>query len=498
MNSIDRQQPAFLAKPLSDQTTRQTAELALAATLVAASPAFFDLGREAAALGLCALVLLPLLIVWLGTRRLLISNPIAVVGLMWIFSAALPPLLPEVYQDPVWYTLSPTSYDSAVLWMYRGWAACVVAYWVIWLLGPDLRTNARNISGSGNENRLRWLVGVAGLTGSVGTTILSRGQGYTFIDTENSASSFDMVFHELKQFAVIYIFLHFHARGYGRLPSSERLLLMSVLAAQALIIISAGSKGAIFEMMAAWLIGSAASAVRDGLAKTFAIGVATLTAVMFTFNVVAQFRMEMHYRGASAGKTYSAALLDQIDAMGEAVGSTVTGKSDTGIGDALDRFGYVSALATLFERSGGESPYENSAASLAAPILAFIPRDLVGEKVQFFNSGEFARMLGWEFGGFSVTLPGSLFWAWGYEGIIVGMLMLGVLLAGLARGSDLGGVVGLVYRAILFRQVMMMLDVGLEFQAILISMTRTLMFLVIFALAGRYVLGLWRNAWPPN
>jgi hypothetical protein len=460
-------------------------------TLLVAAPAVFDVGPEVAAFGLIALVLAPMVNIWLRTKQFIIADPLVIVGMVWIIAAALPVLLPSLYSDLIWTKFSNEMRETAVLWMYRGWAACSVTYWVVRSNGQVRQCRQASRLDLAREDRLRWLVGLSGLLGAVGTTILTNGQGYTFIETADAASSFGMLFHELKQFAVIYIFLYFHARGRGRLMRWEPRLLLAVLVAELAIVVAAGSKGVVFELMAASFIGNAAGSSRAGFMKELAVVAAALVAAYFAFNVITHFRNEMLRRDLTTNQSYMAALSVQINVMETAIVNVLSGRpvpgqeQEYGSGNILDRFGYLSAFGMLLEQTGGQSPYENALPSLAAPIVAFIPRDLVSEKVHFFNSGDFGKMLGWGFGGFSVTMPGSFFWAWGYEGILAGMSMFGACLALLANGSNADGVTGLVFRAVMFRQVMMMLDVGQEFQPIMIGMVRTTMFLLALVLVSR-------------
>ncbi|MGO9897021.1 MAG: hypothetical protein ACLPX8_22725 [Bryobacteraceae bacterium] len=484
---------------LDDMTSREpaTAKLALMATLVAAVPTAFDVDRETAAVGLTALVLAPMLIVWMRTKRLIVADPLLIIGMLWILAAALPVLMPLLYTDAIWGRLSSEMLETAELWMYRGWAACSVVYWLIRAYGQARRQRARRLDNP-REDRLRWLVGLVGLFGSVGITIVTRGQGYSFIDTKSEPSSFGMVLTELNQFAVFYLFLHFQARGRGRLTRREPSLLLAVLAAQAAIVVAAGSKGVVLQLLAAWFMGNAGGGSRVGFMKELAVGVLALAAVYFTFEVITQFRFDMLGRDVELQQSFTDALSVQLDAMGTAIGQVMSGETvgapgqEYGVGNILDRLGYVSEFATLLEKTGGQSPYEHSLESLAAPVVALMPRDLMADKVHFFNSGDFAKILGWDFGGFAVTLPGSFYWAWGYAGILAGMAMLGACLALLANHSNSDGVGGVFIQVLMLREVMMMLDVGKEFQPVVIGMVRTSMFLFALAMLSR----LFRTAHP--
>ena len=108
--------------------------LAFLWTCIAALSAGFELSREASAIGLASLTLVPLVLVWLTRRHLLVADPIIVLGAVWMLATTLSVLAPSLYKDRMWYTLSPWSLDHSALWMYRSWAACSVGYWGLKLL----------------------------------------------------------------------------------------------------------------------------------------------------------------------------------------------------------------------------------------------------------------------------------------------------------------------------------------------------------------------------
>jgi hypothetical protein len=109
-----------------------------------------------------------------------------------------------------------------------------------------------------------------------------------------------------------------------------------------------------------------------------------------------------------------------------------------------------------------------------------LPRDFIGDKVVFMNSGAFAQLQGWSFGGLSLTTVGSIFWSWGFQGIVFGMMFLGALLSRLHAVGMKDGPLGLIGRCLMMRMVLSMMDVGSDFQPIVVGVER--MFFILLAL----------------
>ena len=86
------------------------------------------------------------------------------------------------------------------------------------------------------------------------------------------------------------------------------------------------------------------------------------------------------------------------------------------------------SFTNLLRFTNGHSPYEYAWESLLVPAYSILPRVLVPGKPVFFNSSRYAaEYYGWTNGGISVSLPGSLYYAWGYPGILFGMFCLKII-----------------------------------------------------------------------
>ena len=476
-------------QPRADDANR----LIFAWTALTAMPGILDLSREAAGAWLIALVTMPVLAIWLSRRTLIIADPIIVVGMMWMLAAGLPAVAPELYKDPIWVRISQHSLETATLWMYRAWSVCSLSYWLVKSL-PARLLRPKPASAYAHVDRLRVGIGVLGLGASATYLMMTGGQAYSNIEGFASVSTLDQIVHELRQLSKIYIFLYFYARGQGRLLVREHWLLYGILAIYGLILTASASKGIAIELIAMWVLGNGARGQRGNVARELTLSIVALTLTYWIFLFVTAYRVELQALVSQPAASFSEAFNRQLTAAELAFNKVATGQPIGSIDDPynvnsmFDRLGYVSAFATLLDITHGISPYENAFESFLTPVYALLPRDIFDEKAQFFGSGEFAQLLGWKFGGFSVTLPASFFWAWGFEGMLPAMAVLGMCLATLGRRGEFDDLPGLFAKVLLVSVVLSLLNVGMTFQPIIISLVRVAVFLVALNLIVRLAL----------
>jgi hypothetical protein len=341
------------------------------------------------------------------------------------------------------------------------------------------------------EDRLRLFIGGLGLLACIAFVLTTGGESYSHLEDFSSISTFDQIIHEIQQLSKVYIFLYFFARGRGRLLRADHYILIAIVAIYVVIFAASSSKAVAIELLAMWVLGNAAGAVRGNLIREMTIGAGALASTYLIFYFVTAYRLELVQLVSTPAKSYSEALSTQLSAFeaaltkvmsGQPVGSTYNPYE---IGSIFDRLGLVTAFAQLLEMTGSSSPYEHAAVSFMAPIYAVLPRASFSEKVQYLDPGRFAQMLGWQFGGFSVTLPGSLFWAWGFEGIVPSMMALGAFLALASHRGRGDGPGAMIWRVPSTLAVLDLLDVGTSFQPIIISMVRGLIFVCILRVVAQ-------------
>ena len=464
---------------------------ALLLALLCSIPSFFDLSFFASGIGIALLVLLPAMVFSIAQRRFIVDDPIPLIGVVWIVGVTLPALFPDRYLDRLWTTLPIWSIEQAALWMYRAWAATTVTYWLVRMFQGRQNDAEQKPDGSGllAQTRMRRLIGLVGASGCAASMIYTKAGAYTFVEIDVADSSLLQVINLLASVSVIYVYLYFYARGRETLGRLDHYILYANLTIQTLIFITAGSKAVAISLAAAWALGSSTGARRIGLLREIAIAVVSVTAIIVISYVVTAYREEVRMRGVPENAGVVASISFQVDAMGASINDLLAGKelgdpnNPYGANAMLDRFAASVNFAQVLYFANGEPPYENPWASLATPVLALTPRSVIDTKVHFVNSGDFARMNGWSFGGLSLTVPGSLFWAWGYIGIVAAMSAMGFGLAVLAKRAESYTEVGIIYRSVLISLVISMLNIGIEFQPIMATTTRLFLLLILIRLA---------------
>ena len=462
-------------------------QLAFFGTLFAAAPAAFDTSREVCAIGIAALTLLPVVVIWRAKRRLLVADPIIAMGFAWLLAVPLPVFLPFLYKDRLWYILSTWSLDLAALWMYRGWAACCLAYWGGRIVIGEPRRQRISAFDLLIEVRLQRAVGALSVLGGVLYILFTGGQtSQIFEDTATADSSLRQIILLLSELSCTYVYLYFYTCGRRQFGKVDTYLLYAVLSVEAVILIGAGTKYGILALGAAYVLGNVAGTSRPNFLREVTLVAASIVAVFMVSYVVAAYRGEVVVRRRPPLEAPIFEHLSfQADAMLAAITTVIKGKeigrgyyTDYNSSYVFDRFAHVSSLAYFLEVIRFTSPYENAYASLIAPVFAVIPRALFEDKVRFFQSGDFARMVGWTYGGISITTPGSFFWAWGYTGIIAGMTGIGLAFAWLWPRGGGEGSRDLIWRVVTVYMIIGFLDVGVTFQMVIVPATRVLLLLL--------------------
>ncbi len=458
--------------------------LPLLVTAVAAAPCCFALSRVASGWGLVAVVIAPAVAMRLIQGKFVV-NPIYVLGAMWLLGVSLPSIATDLYSPVHMYGIPPEWREKAALWMYRGWAAFSLVYWAFAPIpsvvsGAETQTFRMPVV---MVSRFRTVVAALALAATIGFLLVTRGHSYTFEHAILDTSTLQQVLIEMRALAPLYVYLYFSAKADGHLRRNERIVLIAVLASQFFFFTATGTKAVPLELLGAWALGAASRGPRMKPAKQVLLGAVALFAIYFVFYFNLAYRTEMAYRPSSGG-SLGEVVSSQFTAVSEAATDVVTfrrldfdGISTFGMDSILLRFANVLPFGNVLAQTQGRPPFEGAFDSLVAPVFAVLPRDLLDSKVHFFGSGDFAQLLGWEYGGYSITTVGSFYWAWGYAGIIGGMMGLGALLALLVRLGRQSGPWGLIFQAMTVRLVLMMMDIGIEFQPLIISGLRSFLFL---------------------
>lgn len=460
------------------------APIVFVGTLIFSLPGILELPRELAGASLTLIVALPIIIGWALAKRILIADPIIIIGLMWFLAAGLPALIPALYQDYMWRSISPAALEEATQWFYRGWAICSLIYWGTLSLVARRRGKIEAVVARPSVDRLRVLIGIFGLVAAIAYLLRTGGQNFSHIEIFTRVSTIDQIIQEFRNLSMIYIFLYFLARGQKRLFRVENTLLIFTLIAYAFIFASAASKGVALQLIAMWILGVAAGSGTTSVKREAVIGIVAVLLIYWVSLFVTAYRVELVARSITSSSDLYQAIAIQIDSIIAAFGTLISGDpigsegNPYGTHSILDRLALVLSFGKMIDLTQGVSPYQGAISSFFTPIYAVLPRALFPMKEVFFHSGAYAQMLGWSTGGFSVSLPGSFFWAWGYAGIAAGMGLIGFVLAVLQRFSQKLSASGLIAQAILALIVLSLLDVGGSFQSLVVSGIRGLLILI--------------------
>lgn len=448
---------------------------------------FIELSAVSAAL---LLILNGTLLIFSQRRE---SRPVPSVSLIvvaYIAGYALPVLLfPESLGK-----MSEGGIDRMMRWALRGFAMFSVAY------SMSARGSAKSeISGTGKHERPAAFASFA--YAALGFISISAwlinamlyGVALTFMEGRNYGAGSETLRQILQLFAEMryaYLLGYLLLRSAGKVRRVHQWILMAVLAVSIAEIILIGSKAAIIKLLVVLVLSVTLGNANRLRWKSVVVGAMAVALSLLSFGVITEYRHIV--RSAGSGGQQATDIGFRYQAFRQA---TVASLSDNGSpretvvdrGDIASRFGSGAVgLGWVLEFTHGISPYENPISSALAPFHAFIPRFLWEEKPIFFNSGRFAsEYFGWKYGGISISLLGSLYFAWGYSGILIGMAIAGFSLATLISRVERKGFIAVNSIVCLTILMLHMLDVGAEFQPVLVNITRTLLLLVGIRIAWR-------------
>ena len=204
-----------------------------------------------------------------------------------------------------------------------------------------------------------------------------------------------------------------------------------------LLILGAGAKISFVRLALAIGIGFEYSNIRRSSSRWFrGYLVWAFLVIVFGFTIVNNYRnVVREENGINLSQSLSGVVTEQIHLFGKTLAEVFTfqkhGLPYAGsytLKDAGDRLSLLSALIHVLSVADGQSPHENLDKVLFVPVYAVTPRSVMPGKVEFFNSGSFAQLNDWEWGGLSITLVGSLFWVGGPVAVIIGFAFYGAFL----------------------------------------------------------------------
>ena len=289
--------------------------------------------------------------------------------------------------------------------------------------------------------------------------------------------------------------LYFRKKA-GRLLQGIFLCLVLVSVVE---IIAIGSKESIIRLLLIVLL-SFSFIFQKITLKQVLVALLSVVLIYESFAIITEYRAIMYQKYRTGQdvfdfsvqvESFSAAFLASLPFSESAT------RRQTQVGEKII-FGRFSSgmysLAHLLQITGRRSPYEYAWETLLIPLYSITPRAVLPDKPVFFDSGRNAKDYHrWAFGGVSVTLLGSLYFSWGYAGIVLGMLFTGALVAYLVRRVQERGEYAPHWLVLLVVIIVPLTDVGGTFHSLFTNCIRTAVLLGLLAAAYPVYRGLRRQ-----
>lgn len=415
----------------------------------------------------------------------------------YVLAYPLEMLFYDFYSARQWIRLEDLEFST--LWALRGFCAFAVGYSIVLVLFPspkkDIRHDIAWLRGRISYTiylltAIGWLVAV-----SWALSVALFGISLTFVEGEGVAAEsaagtlqqlLSLIGTLRQPFLLGFLVLYY----WGMTDRHLTLLFWALVGITVVEIVTIGSKASVIRGVVIVLLAGAVLPIRLNLRQA-ATGAAALLAFYAAFLVITEYRARILDDYNAGLNVFDITV--QAEAFGEALMASVpfsdareTRETEVKAIDVFSRLGHATTFSDLLEHTGRVPPYEHIWESFLAPVYAIVPRVLLPDKPEFFHSGRNAsEYYGWRYGGISVTLLGSLYFAWGYVGIIFGMSSMGGWLAFVEARARRGNILSPHWMVLLVITVLMLMDVGVTFQPILTDLVRVT--LVLWALYALYL-----------
>ena len=447
----------------------------------------FDLGPFFAA-SLFLVIAFTLAILSIQTTLL---TPVQLVIFAYVLAFPMAILLPDYFQSTSRFSPPPKALEDGMLWSLRGFAMFALGYAFVNQHKGVNQYPIRERSSHFLRMRMthavdvtKW-VGLLAIVGFASDVVMGGGitmpgitAGRAIVAVKDIESdSLRQVFGLLAGLRYPFFSMYLILRHYKQTSRALTLILSILLSASIVEFTVSGSKGDLIRIFVSIFLAMSLLPVRVRL-RNILLGLAVLFIINGTFSVVGEYRsiMNSQYKVGANISSFSV----QISSFKLALSRTFTisgshnRQTDVSTEAIASRFGSpMFSFANLLRFTDGQSPYENAWKSLLVPVYSILPRSLAAGKPVFFGPGRHAaEYYNWKTGGISVSMPGSLYFAWGYPGILFGMFFLGSLLAYVVKQVNSGGRNWPYWAIILVTMVVVFMEVDAIFQAALTNVTR--------------------------
>jgi hypothetical protein len=467
--------------------------------LICSLPSIFEFDQSITAYLFLLLTSIPFFHACFISRNYNIFKPVVLISIVYAIAYPVTGILISYYMDTLSLLVSEPGITEALRWSYRGFACFICSYVITeTYLSNKSRRKSNEITSLFSPHiyvRFCCIMGFLGISGALASFILYKGVPVVFLDrgVRQGDSTIFQGIHYLLTCSYIFFFMYIFLRHQSKRKTIIDWMFYILLIFHSVIIMGEGSKARMFSLIISLLLPISLSRIRFSI-KQGIIGVITIVLIYATFSITTNYRIVLRDSHLNPDMSILDTIKVQTDAFGDAIISSFT-QYNAGLiqkGEMsyqiFTRLGSIQSFAYLLQSSGGKSPYEDSISSFFIPLFSVVPRTIMPNKPVFFHSGELAsRFFGWEHGGISVTLIGSLFWSWGYYGICFGMIFIGFIFSFLVAKYHHSAKTDswILYAGMLVILVPYLMDSGKTFHALI---TDSIRFFIIFSFLIKIIL----------
>ncbi len=450
--------------------------------------ALLPLGPHAAVWCFVFLCLAPALSLLRGSTRTHQGVAMALVGLTYLLSYPVAFLSHDAESLGSLRGLSMDSIETALVWSFRGVLCMLLAYVLVSETGLLRRARPARRGPIEDSGALSMSIalGLISAIALVVSIVANRGVPFRFLNRSDvgfQESSLQMLVHYPEKLGLVFLFLYMTLRLRGVRNLFLDWVFAATFAGYLVLAAGSGSKGIFLSILLCLGLPFLLRPLRWSPRQIVGVSIA-LVGTYVTFSVVSDYRTLVRLQPPSNEANVSETIEYQALKFSQAFGLTLSGltsspeptlarTSPNVSAQVIARSGSsLRSFASLLQLTEEVSPTENPVASLLAPAYAFVPRSLYAGKPHYFDSGDHARFYHWQHGGISVSLVGSLYWAWGLAGVCFGMAFVGLLLALVSRGAETASRSWPVFSGVWILLILSLADTGVTIQSTLTDLVR--------------------------
>jgi len=415
-------------------------------------------------------------------------DPIVVISLIYAIGGPVAVLFQNYYEDREIFLLLSNA-DTALIWTYRGFACFIFGYFFIKMYVRPQKKNIVEIE-TERDHTLIFIksLGLIVILGLISYLIIFQGIASTFVESKwtNYQSSLLQTLGIMTNLRYCFFFLYFLLNRSSR-DKTLNIIFYIILFIHILFCVGGGSKQYIISLLVCFAFAGSFTKKKTSL-KQFFVAAIIFGLIYSAFIVIGNYRFISKKAYTYQHETdIISSIKSQGDLFFQAIERSIESpatfdeyEETTITNNIFSRLSYIAFTTKLFSITRGNPPYEHAIETILVPLFSLLPRDIFN-KPDFFHSGLFAKLLGWDFGGYSVTLIGSLYWAWGYIGILIGMFIIGIIFANIAVKSRYPLLYGVRNKILFILLSLALIEPGMTFQNIITDLIRIWCFVLVLS-----------------